>query len=92
MEQWAKYLYNYFGYLNISIYDAEGYYIDNEGITSREISKDIADLQEPDRYYTIMNYNTFTVSGYIDILTLTESEINILNTILPFVEACIELK
>lgn len=92
MKQWAKYLYNYFGYLNISIYDAEGYYIDNEGITSREISKDITDLQDPDRYYTIMNYNTFTVSGYIDNLTLTESEQDILNTILPFVEACIELE
>ena len=92
MAQWAKYLYNYFGYANISIYDAEGYYIDNEGITSREISKDITDLQDLNRYYTIMNYNTFTISGYVDILTLTEGEKNILNTIMPFVEACMELK
>lgn len=92
MTQWAKYLYNYFGYLNISIYDAEGCYIDKEGVTSREIKKDIADLEDLNQYRAIINYNTLTVSGYIEVLTLMEHEKNILNTILPFVEACMELE
>lgn len=92
MTQWAKYLYNYFGYLNISIYDAEGCYIDKEGVVSWEIKKDITVLEESNQYRAIINYNTLTVSGYIEVLTLMEHEKNILNTILPFVEACMELK
>ena len=92
MNKWAVYLYNYFGYLNIDIYNEQGYYYDKEGVLSQTISKDKEELQNPEKYITMTNYNTMEIIGYIFVSGLIKHECELLNSIIPFVEASIEIE
>ena len=92
MNKWAVYLYNYFGYLNIDIYNEQGYYYDKEGVLSQTIHKDIEELQNPEKYITMTNYNTWEIIGYVFVSGLIKHECELLNAIIPFVEASIEIE
>lgn len=92
MNKWAVYLYNYFGYLNINIYNEQGYYYDKEGVLSQTIYKDKEELQNPEKCITMTNYNTMETIGYVFMSDLYKHEEELLNAIIPFVEASIEIE
>lgn len=90
-NKWALYLYNYFGYENIIIFDSEGYCYNGDAINTL-YQENIAELQNESETLKVCNYNSMTTIAYIDITMLTASEVQLLKAIIPFIEASVELE
>ena len=89
-NKWALYLYNYFGYENILIFDNEGYFYNGDAINTL-YQEDIAGLQDESETLKVCNYNSMSTIAYIDITMLTALEVQLLKAIIPFIEASVEL-
>ena len=80
--QWAEYLARYFGH-DLLIYDANGYRMWGEPAVCH---RDIQELQDNICVETVFKDISQPIA-YLDWGNLTQSEYNILLTIIPFIES-----
>ena len=83
--QWAEYLARYFGH-DLLIYDTNGVLMWGSPAKCRLMSDE---LQDSDHLRTVYKDIGAPVA-YLDATNLTNSEIHILDTIIPFIESQLE--